>query len=284
MYDGSHHATVRVQHQVIGEVEAASACVIFVHGLLGRGKNLLSAAKALTPEAWSLLLDLPDHGASEWSEVFSYEAYAQAVAEACREHIEQAKQRGQTICLVGHSLGGKVAMVLALLYPDLLDRLVVVDIAPTRRLGSGFEHIFFAIKSLDLASLTHRRDADALLAREIPEHAVRGFVLQNLRSDSKGFYWQPNIELLGENLAEIAGFPNLEGHTYPGSVLWLAGELSPYIRDDDRPVMQSLFPAVRKVTIRGAGHWVHADKPEEFVQILRSDLFRAGHGAGKSAG
>ncbi|WP_344351371.1 alpha/beta fold hydrolase, partial [Catellatospora coxensis] len=163
--------------------------IVFPHGLFGRGKNFASIAKALSPEFSSLLVDLPDHGESAWTDAFSYVATADAVAAAITEATDP---EDRPVHLVGHSLGGKVAMVLALRHPDLVDRLVVVDIAPS---GGGdvgtFDHLLTSLAELDLDTVSSRTEADAALQETIPDPTVRGFLLQNLRPDSGGYAWQP---------------------------------------------------------------------------------------------
>ena len=171
--------------------------------------------------------------------------------------------------LVGHSMGGKVAMLLALRHPELVDRLVVVDIAPVASGGEGeFQHLLDSLAGLDLASLERRADADAALADRIGDERVRGFLLQNLRSGTDGFGWQANLDLLRAELPSIAGFPEVSG-SFDGPVLWVAGQHSDYVRPEHGDVMRELFPQTRLVTVKGAGHWVHSEQPEAFVSILR---------------
>ncbi|MBX7558088.1 alpha/beta fold hydrolase, partial [Streptomyces sp. tea 10] len=155
---------------------------MFLHGLFGRGKNFTNIAKGLRPEFRSLLVDLPNHGDSAWTDEFGYADMADTVAAELRESFAA----DGPVDVVGHSMGGKVAMILALRHPELVRRLVVVDISPVGAQESGagrgeFEHLLDALQRLDLSDVTHRSQANAALRPEIPEDHVRGVLLQNLR-------------------------------------------------------------------------------------------------------
>lgn len=254
------------------EVGESGERVAFLHGLFGQGRNFTQAAKALQPELRSLLVDLPNHGHSRWTDTVDYVDVADRVAAFLRERWVDA---GRTH-LVGHSMGGKVAMVLALRHPDLVDRLVVVDIAPDRSEGADeFVHLLDSLASLDLATLVRRGDADEQLRARIDNDTVRGFLLQNLRSipaeEGGGFRWQANLDLLRRDLEVIGGFPEVEA-TFDRPVLWLAGERSLYVGPQHAEHMRRLFPRTRLVTVKGAGHWVHSERPEAFVSALRTFL------------
>lgn len=239
--------------------------IVFLHGLFGQGKNFTQAAKALVPEFSSVLVDLPNHGRSAWTDRLDYADLADRVAAFLRAGVAAE----DPVDLVGHSMGGKVAMAVALRHPDLVRRLVVVDISPSASEGSGeFEHLLGALADVDLSALTRRGEADQQLAEQIPDARVRGFLLQNLRSGPDGFTWQANLDLLRAELGTIGGFPEQDG-TFDGPVLWMAGETSDYITDEDEPAMRRLFPRTTLVTIKGAGHWVHSEQPEAFVSALR---------------
>ncbi|RLZ02671.1 alpha/beta hydrolase [Kocuria tytonicola] len=251
--------------------------LVFLHGLFGRGKNFTNIAKGLQPEFRCLLVDLPDHGDSAWTETFAYAAMADTVAEELRRGFAA----DGPVDVLGHSMGGKVAMVLALRHPELVRRLVVEDIAPvdskeadaTASRGN-FEHLLGSLKRLDLSGITHRSEADAALRTDIPDDTVRGFLLQNLRHRDGGFAWQPNLDLLHDQLDTVGGWPDQDvaGRTFTGPVLWMAGENSPYIKEADAPAMRALFPRTVRTTVRGASHWVHADRPDEVIMALRAFL------------
>ncbi len=240
--------------------------VVFLHGLFGQGKNFTQVAKALQPELTSLLVDLPNHGRSSWSEQVDYAEMADAVADFLRSGFAA----DGPVHLVGHSMGGKVAMVLALRHPELIDRLVIVDITPGDSDGAGeFEHLLGSLASVDLATIDRRSEADAALQEKIPSPTIRGFLLQNLRAgDDDRYTWQANLDVLRRDLATIGSFPEIDA-TFDHPVLWVAGETSPYVQEEDEERMRQLFPRTRLVTIKGAGHWVHSEQPEAFVSTLR---------------
>ncbi|MDP2775977.1 MAG: alpha/beta fold hydrolase [Nocardioides sp.] len=242
--------------------------VAFCHGLFGQGKNWTTVAKALAADYRVLLIDMPNHGRSVWHEKVDYLDMADEVAELF--------SADDPVALVGHSMGGKAAMVLALRHPELVERLCVVDISPVEYEGrSEFGTFIDAMQGLDLGALTRRSDADEALADAVPNRAVRSFLLQNLRRHGDSWEWQPNLEVLGRDLAVLAGWPadRLDGvEPYPGKVLWVAGQTSPYVKDEYDAAMDRWFPQKRKVTVKDAGHWVHSEQSEVFVEVLRRFL------------
>ena len=242
--------------------------VVFLHGLFGQGRNWTQIAKALAPEHRVLLVDLPHHGRSPWQDSFDFVDVADQVAGVL--------DADDPVALVGHSLGGKVAMVLALRRPELVERLCVVDVSPVTYEGAReFARYIEAMQAIDLTRLERRSDADAALEEAVPSATVRGFLLQNLRHEGDTWSWQVNLDVLGADLAEVGGWPeqSLAGLApYDGPVLWIAGARSDYVRDDYAPAMDRWFPANRRVTIKNAGHWVHSEQPEVFVEVLRQFL------------
>ena len=258
-------------HSTLVGLETAGHRVAFLHGLFGRGKNFTRIASGLLPEAQSLLIDLPNHGASAWTETLDYEEFADIVA----EHLRADFAASGPVDVVGHSMGGKVAMVLALRHPELVRRLVIVDISPvpSSAARSEFGHLLSSLASLDLATLGSRTEAHAQLREPIPNDTVRGFLLQNLRRGGDGsLTWEPNLHLLNAELETIMGFPATSGRQFTGPVLWVRGSESSYVTDADVPTMRALFPKTRRMTMRGAGHWVHSEKPEETILALRNFL------------
>jgi pimeloyl-ACP methyl ester carboxylesterase len=247
--------------------------VVFCHGLFGQGKNWTQVAKVVARRHRVLLLDMPQHGRSPWSAHFDYLDAADEVAAAIGEAAGD-----EAVALVGHSMGGKIAMALALRHPDQVDRLCIVDVAPVAY-PSGREFVGYvrAMRGLDLAALATRADADAALTEAVPNPVVRGFLLQNLRRgpDGQGWVWQPNLEVIEDDLDVITGWPadrlaDLE--PYDGPVLWVRGERSDYVGDDHGDAMSALFPRLRRVTVKGSGHWVHSEQPESFVAVLQQFL------------
>ena len=270
----------RLATRTLGE---AGPRVVFVHGLFGQGKNWTTIAKGLAADHRVTLVDLPNHGHSPWTDRVDYLDMAELLA-AELEHL------GEPVTLVGHSMGGKVSMQLALRRPELLCALVVVDIAPVEyplqggrtddpdEEASPFAAFIEAMRAMDLDRLTTRDDADAALRTAVPSRMVRSFLLQSLvreGSGGDGWRWRLNLELLERDLGELRGFPSPPpGAAFDGPVLWIAGANSAYVLDDDRPHMDALFPTARLVRIKNAGHWVHSEQPEVFLETLRRFLGR----------
>jgi pimeloyl-ACP methyl ester carboxylesterase len=242
--------------------------VAFCHGLFGQGKNWTTIAKAIAEDHRVLLVDMPNHGRSEWTDHFDYVDTADRVAALFSPD--------DPVALVGHSMGGKASMVLALRHPELVERLCVVDVSPVDyQARSEFEGYIAAMQALDLTTLERRGDADAALTDAVPDPTVRSFLLQNLRRTDDGWAWQPNLEVLGRDLAALGDWPEeaLDGVApYDGRTLWVAGQRSPYVKDEYADAMDRWFPRNRKVTIKAAGHWVHSEQPEVFVEVLRRFL------------
>jgi pimeloyl-ACP methyl ester carboxylesterase len=253
--------------------------VVFVHGLFGQGRNWTTIARQLAEDGHRVtLLDLPHHGHSPWTERVDYLDMADLVAAARAE-------LGEPVTLVGHSMGGKVAMLLALRSPALLRALVVVDMAPAEYPETGgrtddpseeaspFAAFIAAMKAIDLDALTTREDADAALRPAVPSTMVRSFLLQSLVRDGGGWRWRLDLDVLGRDLAVLRSFPEPPaGAHFDEPVLWIAGANSHYVLDADRPRMTELFPLVRLVRVKNAGHWVHSEQPEVFVETLRRFL------------
>jgi pimeloyl-ACP methyl ester carboxylesterase len=245
--------------------------VVFCHGLFGQGKNWSGIGRALSDTHRVVLVDMPDHGESPRSERFDYLASADQVAEVLRESGD-----GAPSALVGHSMGGKTAMLVALRHPELVERLVVVDVAPVPYAHAAeFERYITAMRAVDLSTLQRRAEADAALTKAVPDPTVRGFLLQSLRRERDSWRWLLNLELLGRDLDSITGWPAdaLTGlPPYAGPVLWVGGARSPYVREDYVDAMDRWFPANRRVTVKDAGHWVHSEQPAVFVEVLRRFL------------
>ena len=269
MGDVPAEPTARLHTLTVGE---SGPRIAFLHGLFGQGRNWMQIAKSLPARA--LLVDLPDHGRSPWTDEFSYPSYADRVAEELR-----AVGGADRWTLVGHSLGGKVSMLVALRHPDLIEKLAVVDIAP-KSYGdlSRFEGYIRAMQQLPLDQLTDRADAERRFADVDPDPGVRAFLLQNLRREADGWSWQPNLELIAADAeagadSRIAGFPEPSEVTpFEGPVLWLVGGESRYVSEEDQATMRALFPRVRTVTAKGAGHWVHSEAPAVTIASLRALL------------
>jgi esterase len=250
------------------ELGESGSRVVFLHGLFGQGRNWNTLGKQLADKHRVTLVDLPHHGRSPQPDVFDYLDVTAAVAELLSAEDPAA--------VVGHSMGGKVAMLLAITRPELVSRLVVADMSPVayERVG-GFRTYVEAMQGLDLSRITRREEADAGMQEAVPDPTIRGFLLQNLRREGDGWRWAMNLPVLGRDLDRLGDWPteDLKAYEpYDGPVLWVAGELSSYVTDEYAPAMKEWFPRYRKVTIKGAGHWVHSEKPETFLAALRQFL------------
>jgi esterase len=241
--------------------------VVFLHGLFGQGRNWTTIAKGLADEHRVMLVDLPHHGRSSWPERWDFFEAA--------DEIAQLWPDDEPVTLVGHSLGGKTAMVLALCHAAKVERLVVADISPVAySTGSEFAGYMQAMRALDLSQVEHRSDADRLLEPAVPNTTVRSFLLQNLRRDSgeEGWRWQVNLDVLERDLPVLGAWPEeqlADLAPYDGKVLWLAGERSDYVKPEYDAAMDRWFPRNRRVTIKGAGHWLHSERPDVFLEALR---------------
>ena len=252
------------------EIGVGGPRVVLIHGLFGQGKNWTSTAKSLADRARVITVDLPNHGRSGWTDAVAYDEMARAIVRVLGADSDEP------LNVVGHSMGGKVAMAMALLEPQLVQRLVVADIAPVRyeRISSFADYVT-GMRSIDLSRIRTRDEADTQLQPYVPDEVVRSFLLQNLRRDTgsqTGWRWQMNLSLLGARLADLGDWPDLHTDPFPGQVLWIAGGRSDYITPEYGPAMRALFPRTQLFTIKNAGHWVHSEQPEIFVAALRRFL------------
>jgi esterase len=255
--------TVELAYHQYGE---AGPPVVILHGLLGSARNWTSVAKELGGAHRVFALDLRNHGRSPWAEAMSFDDMAGDVAA-----FIEGRGLGP-VALIGHSLGGKVAMRLALTRPELTLRLVVVDVAPVAY-ADTFGALIEAMRQVDLAAVQRRADADRQLQAAVPDAVLRNFLLQNLVKTEAGFVWRVNLEALAANMDELLGFPApAQGAAYLGPTLFIAGGRSPYIRPEHRPLIERLFPNAAQVVIAGAGHWPHAERPAEFLTHVRGFL------------
>lgn len=243
--------------------------VVFLHGLLGQGKNWATIADGISAEGPSWLMDLPNHGRSPWTDDLGYATLADQVAQELHDRLGP----NASLAVVGHSMGGKVAMALALRHPHLVRGLVVVDIAPDDSShGYGFGRLVEALRSLQLSQIDQRSDADRALAPAIPDPGTRAFLLQNLHRTRDGWHWRVNLDLIAAQLPSISGWPRGLQGPYDGPTLWLRGSDSDYVRAEHGPIMRALFPRALLVTIKGAGHWINADQPDAVVAALSTFL------------
>ena len=243
--------------------------VILIHGLFGSLDNLGLLARALCEQFRVISVDLRNHGASPWNPAHDYPALAGDVAQFIRTHV------GGPAAVLGHSMGGKAAMVVALESPDLVERLVVVDIAPAASRTTLIDALR-AMQQVPLAACTRRSEVEAALAASIADPAVRAFLVQNVTTGPNGLGWAVNLAALERNFSAIAGFPEMpDGCVYSRPTLFVVGERSDYVRPEHHCEIARLFPAATIEVVAGAGHWVHAEAPEAFLGVVSTFTRRA---------
>jgi esterase len=231
--------------------------LLILHGLFGSGDNWRTHAKSFSRDFDTHVLDLRNHGRSAHDSAMSYDLLAADVGWYITD-----EDLGP-VHVIGHSMGGKVAMWLALQHPDLVQDLIVVDIAP-REHPAGHEHILSALCDLDLARLSSRAEANKQISTRIPSARVRQFLLKNLhRSRASGFEWKMNLPAIQTNYDAIRGWPGSRSMRSDKRALFIAGSQSDYITIEDSDAIVEVFPRAQFVDI-DAGHWLHAEQPEAF--------------------
>jgi pimeloyl-ACP methyl ester carboxylesterase len=231
--------------------------LLIAHGLFGSGRNWGVIARRLAEDRQVVTVDLRNHGDSPWSDDHGYLDLAGDLAES-------VGALGGPVDLLGHSMGGKAAMALAVTQPALVRRLIVADIAPVAY-GHTQQHLIDAMRAMG-RGFDSRAAADAALAAHVDDPGTRAFLLQSL--DMKHHRWRLNLDALQAHMADILSFPRLDG-AFPGPTLFLAGGSSDYVLPAHRTEIQRLFPAARFARIPGAGHWLHAEKPRETEAAVR---------------
>jgi pimeloyl-ACP methyl ester carboxylesterase len=244
-----HPAAQREQHPPL----------LIAHGLFGSARNFNTLGRRLATTRRVVMVDMRNHGASPWDPDNSYPALAGDLAEAVERLCN-----GKAVVL-GHSMGGKAAMTMALTHPQLLTALIVADIAPVAHTHTHLNYIE-AMQAVDLARVARRSDADPMLAAEVPEPMLRSFLLQNLMMEGDRASWRINLAALEANMAPLLDFPtDLPEAAFEGPTYFLHGGASPYVPPEAHPRIRALFPDAEIEALPGAGHWLHAEQPEAFL-------------------
>ncbi len=233
--------------------------LLIVHGLFGSARNWGAIARRLADRRPVLAVDMRNHGLSPRASSQSYPDMAADLAEVVGSD--------GPMDVMGHSMGGKAAMMLALTQPALVRRLIVVDIAPVEYRHNQSRHIA-TMRALDLAGLASRAEADRRFAALEPDAALRAFFLQSLDLQSDPPRWRLNLDVLESEMARIVGWPEVAG-TFDGPALFLSGGDSPYVLPEHRDRIRALFPGARFARIPGAGHWLHAERPRAVEETVR---------------
>ena len=243
-----------------GQVPDTRPPIVLLHGLFGRARNLGFFQRRLAAHRRTLAIDLRNHGDSPHGQM-DYLSMSFDLMETL------AEEDALPATLVGHSMGGKAAMTLALNRPEAVHSLLVADIPPAVT-GHGSSQLGRQMLRTQFPPYLNRSGADALLTPAIPNADIRNLMLQNIRlGENPG--WQIGLEEIVASMINIEGWPYIpEGHAYGGPTLFLAGERSPYIRPEHHAVMRRLFPAHRLEMIEEAGHWLHVENPTRFAALL----------------
>ena len=240
--------------------------LILIHGLFGMGDNLAGIARAMADQFEVHRLDLRNHGRS-------FRADSMTLAEMADDVIAYMDTHQlQQVSLLGHSLGGKVSMQLAITHPQRVARLVVADIAPVHYPNGNHDDVFAGLKSVDLTAIQSRREADQAMAEHITELGIRQFALKNLYKNEAGeFAWRLNIPVLESCYSQFRAAPEA-GQPYQGPTLFIKGDQSNYITAKHRSEIERRFSNVQLRIVQGAGHWLHAEKPAMFNKLARDFL------------
>lgn len=241
---------------------------VILHGLFGMLDNWQTLARRWAETYQVILVDLPNHGRSPHTDTNDYPSMSEAL-------VELIEALGlEDIYLMGHSMGGKVAMQLALDHPDLVEKLLVVDMSP-RQYRRGHDDVFAALNALDPATLADRKEAAQLMAAHITDPGIQLFLLKNLtRHSSGGYQWRMNLPVIEAHYENLIGPVGNFGDSFPGPSLFIRGGKSGYVRDEDLEYIQLLFPAAELATVAGAGHWVHAEQPDLLSDVVENFLTR----------
>lgn len=240
--------------------------LLILHGLFGSGRNWTSIAKNLAENRRVLTIDLRNHGDSPWDDEMTYAAMADDLL-----RLIDAEKLEKPVVL-GHSMGGKAAMVAALTDPGAIGALIVADIAPVAY-GHSHDPYVDAMRALDLSTVQRRGDADTALAEAVPDAGIRGFLLHNLVFEEAGARWRLNLDAIADNMAALTDFPiPPASNVFSGPSMFVVGAKSDYVRPDHHAAIRQYFPASSILVIADAGHWLHAEKPAEFIDTVADFL------------
>lgn len=235
--------------------------IVILHGLFGSSDNWLSIARVLSETHTVYTIDQRNHGQSPQDEIFNYEIMADDLKEFLNHHqIEKP-------IILGHSMGGKVAMQFAVDNPDMLEQLIIVDIAP-RSYPVHHDEILEGLCSLNLSEIKSRGEADQLLSEYVPEIGTRQFLLKNIGRNSEGFFWKINLDVIKKNI-EIIGQQLNENTQFERPTLFINGSNSDYIKESDAALIYHHFPNAKLNTVDNAGHWIHAEQPAQFLRLVK---------------
>jgi len=252
---------MKLNYKIYGQGEP----IIILHGLLGSLDNWATIAKNLARNYMVFTIDQRNHGKSPHSDIFNYDVLREDLFEFMEDNFINKAH------LLGHSMGGKTVMNFALEYPDKVDKLIVADIAPVKYY-EGHKNIFDALFSIDLKKTRSRKEVDEQLSKYINHFGIRQFLMKGLtKNKDKQFIWKFNIDAIWNSYKNIIDNTN-EDVDFEGETLFIKGGNSDYIIDEYLPEIKKYFPNYTLSTIKNTGHWLHAEKPDEFLEILNNFL------------
>jgi len=237
--------------------------VVLLHGLFGAARNFGTVQRALTPLFRVIAMDARNHGASPHAPDMRYATLANDVLETL-DAIGVSRT-----AVIGHSMGGKTAMTLAVMAQERVGKLLVADIAPVPY-QHGNNSVADAMRAIPLSPGLTRSEAEAALNDAVPVPSVRTFLIQNLQFGPRP-YWRIGLEEIAAAIPDLEGWETPSG-TYPGPTLFVSGAQSDYVHQEHRPLIRALFPAARFVSVKNAGHWLHADNPAGFLSVVEAFL------------
>ncbi len=251
------------QYGEIKKVDGESQSpIIILHGLFGSSRNWHQIARELSDTHLVYSLDLRNHGQSPHSDIMDYPHLAEDVL----SFIEQ--NNFTAVNIIAHSMGGKTALWLALNNPQLIEKLVIVDIAPLSY-PHDFDNVLNGLQSIPLQTIKSRQDADQYLAKFIAEKSLRQFLLQNLQWKEEKYQWRLNLNAISKSIPQITGFPDTSDvQPFPKRVLFIGGGQSDYLHKTNQQLTRKLFPYASFSIIKSAGHWLHAEQPGLFQHLV----------------
>ncbi len=245
------------------QADANPIPLVMAHGLLGQGRNFGTLAKGFAETHDVFVVDMRNHGDSPWDDEMSYAAMAADLA----DFID--REAGGYASVFGHSMGGKAAMRLALDHSDRVAGAIIADIAPVAYTHSHSGQIE-ALQSLDFETIRTRKDADVALKEKVADPVMRGFLMQNLRISADGITPRSNLAVLRQAMADLVGWAEPKARKgYEGPTLFVAGGASDYVDPSYDDVIRHLFSDIEIERIKGAGHWIHAEKPKEVFELTK---------------
>ncbi|WP_371378821.1 alpha/beta fold hydrolase [Thalassotalea aquiviva] len=256
-----------LNYTVQGELHPNQPPIIVIHGLFGSLENLNSVAKDIAHYSQVISVDVRNHGNSFHHRSMAYNDMAADILTLMAHlNIEKA-------ILLGHSMGGKIAMQCALNAPEKVEKLIVADIAPVTYQHSH-QQIIAGLKSINPDAIENRKQADEKLKAYVQELGVRQFLLKNLAKAEDGFYWRANINYISDAYDQVIAGNQSESH-FDKPVLFIKGSQSDYIKPEHRPHIVAFFPNAKAKIIQGAGHWLHAEKPAAFNKIVKDFILNS---------